>query len=208
MHLQVESAKLYLTKISNYETNFSHEGCNVEQMSNFTEESLLLAQEIGFERYSSYYTRGESSSETSDSVYRELPDNCRFFVDKINDILKNGEIDEEKISKQFSQIDLQIKVAPNLTEDEKYGLWACSAIAHSSYQYNLNDIKTRAVTAEGVVTADLEGAVGSFLCWRFWGKTTAGLMFGPQGAVVAATKEIVKGAIVSSGINVVKGLIW
>lgn len=36
----------------------------------------------------------------------------------------------------------------------------------------------------------------------------SGLMFGPEGAVIAATKEIVKGAIVGSGVNVVKGLIW
>lgn len=33
-------------------------------------------------------------------------------------------------------------------------------------------------------------------------------MFGPTEAVMTASKEIVKGAIVGSGVNVISGLIW
>lgn len=76
----------------------------------------------------------------------------------------------------------------------------------STYSYTRNN--SESMTAEGVVRADLEGAVGSFLSWKFWGKTAGGLMFGPTGAVMTASKEIVKGAIVGSGVNVISGLLW
>ena len=49
-----------------------------------------------------------------------------------------------------------------------------------------------------MVKADVVSALGGFLCWKFWGKTATGLMFGPEEAVIAATKEIVRNAIVGS----------
>lgn len=62
------------------------------------------------------------------------------------------------------------------------------------------------LTAESIVKSDAMGAVGSFLCWKFWGQTLAGgLMFGPTGAVVAA-KEMIKGTIVTSGLHTITGV--
>lgn len=176
----------------------------------FSFKSMEIAKRIGLERNASFsYTRNSSVSMTADSIYTEIPSNCKIYIDKMSEVITANESDANRINSIFSQIDQDINNAPDLTDEEKNCLWACSAITLSSYMYNLDNISTRAVTAEGVVRADLEGAVGSFLCWKFWGKTAAGgLMFGPTGAVMTAAREIVKGAIVGSGVNVISSLIW
>lgn len=153
----------------------------------------------------SYLTRGESESQTADSLFQEIPYHCKPFIDEMIQIIDSNDMDSVRIAQKFSEINLAINESSYLSEEDKNGLWSCSAIAFSSYMYNLKSISTRAVTAEAVVKADLAGAVGGFLSWKFWGKTDAGLVFGPQGAVIAATKEIVKGAIVSSAVNVISG---
>ncbi len=187
------------------EDRFSGVTTPIPQMNEFSNKSLSIAKKIGIECYYSYNTRGKSESETADSIFQEIPPQCKPFIDEMMDVINSNEIDSVEIAHKFEEINIAINNSQNLSDDDKNGLWTCSAIAFSSYMYNLPSISTRAVTAEGVVKADLAGAVGGFLCWKFWGKTAAGLMFGPQGAVIAATKEIVRSAVVSSAINVVSG---
>lgn len=191
------------------EAQFAQSQHNCVIPENYSYESMNLAKRIGIERMSTYsYTRNNSESMTADSIYSELPSNCKIYIDNLIEIITANESNIDNIRYKISQIDQNINNALDLTSEEKNCLWACSAITLSSYIYNLDNIKTRAVTAEGVVRADLEGAVGSFLSWKFWGKTAGGLMFGPTGAVMTASKEIVKGAIVGSGVNVISGLLW
>lgn len=187
------------------EDRFSGVATPIPQMNEFSSKSLSIAKKIGIECYHSYNTRGKSESETADSIFQEIPSQCKPFIDEMMDVINSNEIDSVKIAHKFEEINIAINDSRNISDDDKNGLWTCSAIAFSSYMYNLPSISTRAVTAEGVVKADLAGAVGGFLSWRFWGKTAAGLMFGPQGAVIAASKEIVRGAVVGSAVNVISG---
>ena len=173
------------------------------QMKEVSINALSIAKRIGIECCESYTTRGVSESVTADSVFQEIPPQCKHYVEGIMDIINSNETDSTKIADKFDKINIAINNASDLSDEDKNGLWSCSAIAFSSYMYNLTSISTRAVTAEGVVKADFASAVGGFLCWKFWGKTATGLMFGPQGAVIAATKEIVRSAIVGSAIHVV-----
>lgn len=178
------------------------------QINEISNKAQNVAMRIGIERSVSYRTRGESESETADSIYNEIPQNCKPFIDEMISIIKSNEIDSLVILNKFEELDYAIFASTTLSDEDKDGLWTCSSIAYSSYMYNLSSISSRAVTAEGVVSADLESAVGGFLTWRFWGKTATGLVFGPGGAVMCATREIVRCAIVGSGANIVKGLLW
>lgn len=175
------------------------------QLNESSKNTLSIAKRIGLECFYSYKTRGKSESEIADSIFQELPLQCKPYIDRIMDVINSNEIDSVRIAQRFDEINLAINNCTNLSSDDKNGLWACSSIAFSSYIYNLHTISTRAVTAEGVVKADLAGAVGGFLSWRFLRNTAIGLMFGPQGAVMAATKEIVKGAVVGSAVNIISG---
>lgn len=139
----------------------------------------------------------------SDSVRNEIPKDLAPYVDKMFKLIHKNMSDSIEIETEFAMIDLMINKDVSISIEDKNMLWAVSSIIKYSYMYNLDEICSRSVTADSVVQADAEGAIGGFLSWKFWGKTVAsGLVFGPTGAVVAATKEIVKGAIMGSGVHV------
>lgn len=185
------------------ENEFSQMSPFIPPINESISKSLSIAKRIGIECCHSYNTRGRSESETADSIYREIPEQWKPYINQISRLIESNESDSITIVRKFEEIDKTINDSQRLSNEDKNGLWACSSIALHSYIYNLSQISTRAVTAEGVVKADLAGAIGGFFCWKFWGKTASGLMFGPQGAVMAAAKEIVIGAIVGSGVHVI-----
>jgi hypothetical protein len=187
------------------EDSFSGVATPIPQMNEFSNKTLSLAKKIGIECYYSYIARGKSESETAYSLFRDIPPQCKPFIDDMMEVINSNEADSVKIAHKFEEINIAINNSQNISDDDKHGLWTCSAIALSSYMYNLPSISSRAVTAEGVVKADLSGAVAGFLSWKFWGNTAAGLMFGPEGAVIAATKEIVRGAVAGSAVNILFG---
>lgn len=165
----------------------------------YTSNMMKLAKENGMLRENPI-TR--TSNNIPDSIKNEVPSTHIPFIDKMLVLVNDNLTDSIFIKRKFLEIDMEINQS-SLDNEDKNCLWAISAITQSSYIYNLTDIQTRALDAESVILADVEGALAGFISWKFWGKTIgSGLVFGPTGAVVCATKEIVKGAVVGSGVHV------
>ncbi len=130
------------------------------------------------------------------------------YIDEIFNVISQNLDNLKDIEDAFNSIDLNINNSSKLTIVEKQGLWAVSAIAKSSYLYNLSAIQTRAASAEEVVITDAESALIALLDWKKVAKSVAsGLVFGPTGIVVAMAKEVVKGAIIGSSVHFLGSLI-
>lgn len=151
-------------------------------------------------------TRAELSEELN-TLTSELSDLESLFIDDIFSLIYQNINNEVEINEVFSNIDNAINQS-NLTLDEKNGLWAVSAIAKSSYTYNINARTTRSVSMEGIVTTDAQSALADLLSWKRVAKSVAsGLVFGPSGIVIAMAKEVTTAAIVGSGIYTVAEII-
>ncbi len=205
----IKATGISAQNIVNFAHDFVEEECVIhlnapkETLYKHTSNSLETLKEIELNQI---INPSRTNNEVYDSILAEVPIELKPYVYKIFSLIDENLTDSIIIEQKFNEIDLEINNT-NLNNDDKNCLWGISSIAKASYIYNLESIRSRAVTAESIVKSDAMGAVGSFLCWKFWGQTLAGgLMFGPTGAVVAAAKEMIKGAIVTSGLHAITGV--
>ena len=171
-----------------------------ETITDYQKDFLSMIKQQAIEKKDHQQTRAELYNELGEMT-AEMSKVEIAFINDIFSLIIDGISDISEINNTFSKIDSDINASTELTQDEKNGLWAVSAIARASYEYNVNNGQTRAATLEGVVTTDAQAALAGLVSWRRVAKTVAsGLVFGPTGIVVAVAKEMAYSAIVGSGI--------
>lgn len=202
----IKSSKIGLKSLEEFSDSFvnQHFDANDDDvLMNFCSNLSANAKQIGLKYENCLETR--AADELTDSVINTLPDDCKQFASEIFNIVDMRLSDSLLIVKEFSAFNEKIAEAP-ISYEEKQDMWMISAIAQASCLYNRQEISSRVVNGTSIAKADVSGAIGGVVGWRFWVKAACtGLMFGPGGIVMTMSREVVRGAIGSSGVHIVTG---
>lgn len=191
-----------LKKFTNEYTEISFD--NVKTYPNTTLCNEILNEIVKTSCAYKYQTRSHKSIE--DSIQNTIPEGIKDYINEIYNIVDTDFLDTTAIKNKFNTFDTSVVEDNSLSQEEKASVLAISSIGKYSYIYNHTTIKTRAITANGIIKSDLSGAVGGVFCWATFGKAAcSGLVFGPGGIVLTIAKEATRGAIIGSAVHIVSG---
>ncbi len=149
-----------------------------------------------------------TTDDLTDSLMMAFPVEGQKYIARIYDICDKEMLDSVQIIAAFEDLDNSIYNDANIDDTLKHTLLAISSIGRATNMYNAhaNTNLTRGASLGSMCRADVSGAIGGVLGRAAFVRAAfSGLVFGPGGVVTSFAKDAVRGAIVSSAVNLISG---
>lgn len=216
----VKAQKISVENVKDFTKEFTNR--HYRQETNYTEEqhteeakvdSNFRAIDSGFDigmKTRLAKTRATVDNLT-DSLVMAFPKEGQKYIVKIYDACDKSMSDSVKINIIFDDLDNSIHSDISIDDTLRHALLAISSIGRATNIYNAyaNTCVTRGASAGSVCRADVSGAISGIIRRAAFVRAAfSGLVFGPGGVVTNFARDAVRGAIVSSAVNLISGGIF
>ncbi len=213
----VKAQKINIEDIKDFTKEFTNrrylQGDEFEgtiKSENVKEDSSFNSIEIGFDvGMKTKLARTRSNVEDlTDSLIMVFPVEGQKYIVRMYDVCDKELNDSIQINKIFDDLDKSISYNASIDDTLRHILLAISSIGRATNIYNASTIanKTRAASVGSVCRADVSGAIAGVIGRAAFVRAAfSGLVFGPGGVVTSFARDAVRGAIVSSAVNLISG---